>query len=122
MEYCFTNQPSREQMAELFKGASIISVQKNKQEHTIHTKAQEYMYSKRVFPTREYEGNEIEKAIDSISSNDKNYIVVPENDYGLLIVNMLKQKGVKPRYLFTDNHPNYDQMVFEIYANKTNNK
>ncbi len=122
MEYCFTNKPSRDEMAFLFKGSSIISVQKRRSEHTIHTKAQEYMYSKRVFPTRENEFKEIEKAVVSISSEDKNYIVVPENEYGLLIVNMLKQKGVKPRYLFTDNHPNYDQMVFESYANKTNNK
>ena len=67
----------------------------------------------------EYEAEEIDKAVDSITSNDKNYIIVPENDYGLLIFNMLKKKGVKPRYLFTDNHPNYDQIVFEIYSNNS---
>ncbi len=118
MEYCFTNLPSHEQMAELFKGASIVSVQKAYEEHFIHTKAQEYRYAKRIFPTREYEAEEINKAVNSISAYDKNYIIVPENEYGLLIVNMLKKEGFKPRYLFTDNHPDYIQMVFEIYANK----
>ena len=119
MEYCSTSKPSREEMAKLFKDSSIISVQSTVLEHTIHTKAQEYRFAKRVFPVMEYEAKEIDKAVDSITSNDKNYIIVPENNYGLLILNMLKKKGVKPRYLFTDNHPNYDQIVLEIYSNNS---
>ena len=122
MEYCLTIKPSRDEMVSLFKGASIISVQPTGSEDTIHTKAQEYMFAKRVFPTREYEADEIEKAVKSINSQGKNYIIVPENEYGILIINMLKKLGVKPRYLFTDNHPIYDQIVLEIYENKTNNK
>ena len=121
MEYCFTNKPSREEITELYNGASVISVQKAYHEHFIHTKAREYRYAKRIIPTREYEADEILKAINSIKSDEKNYIIVPENEYGLLIVNMLKKEGVKPRYLFTDNHPNYIQMVFEIYAREDKN-
>ncbi len=121
MEYCFTNKPSREEIAQLFKGANIISVQQTRYEHFIHTKSQEFRCAKRVFPTREYEAEEINKAVNSITSKEKNYIIVPENEFGLLIINFLKKEGYKPRFLFTDNHPNYDQMVFQIYSKETNN-
>ena len=122
MEYCFTNRPSRDEMSELFRGASIISVQNIGSECTIHTKSQEYMFAKRVFPTRVYETKEIEKAVDNITEIDKNYIIVPENELGLLVINMLKKKGVKPRYLFSDNHPIYNQIVLEIYPPKEQKK
>ena len=105
-EWCYDIPPDREEIAERFRDATIIYAVEpdNLTDPLIHGKCQDFMFTRRVFPTRVTDIDEIFKAILECNPNDKNLIVLPANDSGKKIFKafpLLINK--QPIYEFTDN-------------------
>lgn len=106
-EWCFDVPPDREEIAERIRGTNCIfvidSFSKIFPEPIIHGKALDFMYTKKVFPTRTSDAPKILNAIKSLNKNEKNIIFLPATIAGKDVLGLIKDKSeLKPVYAFED--------------------